>query len=507
MYKIIVIDDKPLIRKGIIKMINFEEHCAALVGEASDGLEAYELIKKENPDIVITDIRMPECDGLSLLKQINSDTRDIQTIVISGYDDFQYVKNAMKYGSINYILKPTDPEELNISIQKACNIIMERRRANLDNNGQFTKFFINRMNKKIIEPFEEAFSQKYLNSTFCVAVFKSYSDHIGKDEVFQAIKDQKGFEEIFVFRDGKRFISLFCASEVFALKLFEHKVYSLVSEFVQKQNSVSGDIICGIGKAVKGPEFLSNSLDTAMEAISYNIFQEYRHTVLYSNVASIPEKSFNITEFEGELLLQITSGNTKKVNEILEQILLEVFDKDISIRTLKKTVMNLCLILNKIDTGIFDEISNFIEKINNADYILTFYSLENIKELLYNLFRYTTQGYFIKSGSKESLVVRIQSFIELNYRQPLSLENIAEFFHLNPSYLSSQFKIRTKETITQYINHVRIDKAKKLLESSEVNLQHLAESIGYKDQVYFCKVFKKLTGITPGEFRNKVQKI
>lgn len=119
MYKIILSDDNPLIRMGMKSMIQWKELKAELAGEAEDGDEALELIRTCGADLLITDIRMPGKDGLYLIREINENYPDMSTIIISAYNEFSYAKEALKAGSVDYILKPIDPEEMNAAIVKA----------------------------------------------------------------------------------------------------------------------------------------------------------------------------------------------------------------------------------------------------------------------------------------------------------------------------------------------------------------------------------------------------
>lgn len=121
MFKIILADDNPLIRMGMKSMIRWDDLKAQLIGEAEDGDEALELIRNHKADLLITDIRMPGKDGLYLIHEINDHYPDMSTIIISAYNEFAYAKEALKAGSVDYILKPIDPEEMNAAIRKAIN--------------------------------------------------------------------------------------------------------------------------------------------------------------------------------------------------------------------------------------------------------------------------------------------------------------------------------------------------------------------------------------------------
>ena len=491
-YRIMVVEDKSTIRKGIIKMMDIATHGIESVIEASSGSEALELAKSNKLHIIVTDIRMPDGDGLTLLSQVRNLFPDIQTIVISGYDDFDFVKKAMIYGSVNYILKPTDPIELNESIAKAISIIKEREKGLYDTNGKKIKYFQRKIKNEEVKE-ESDFMQQYKRNLFCVAVTTN-SDLVVKNSFIS----EKHYE-VFQFKLGKIEVLLFSENSFFDAAIFEKRVTEDIVQ-IQRQGNDKELIKFGIGAAVLGDDNLKHAYDTAIEALTYTMFMQ-NSMVSFNQIGNRKEYSIHLSEIENDLILKVTSGNDTDTVQILNRLFENTITEDASVKTIKKMLLSLCLVLNKLDTGLSEEIIEFSQKINNPEYILLFQSFDRIKELVCNLFRFTAREYVRTSGSQKGLVEKVKEYIQINFGKPISLESIAEDFHINASYLSSQFKKYTGKNFNFYLNEIRIEKAKDFLVAYTLNLQQISELTGYKDQVHFCKVFKKLTGMTPKQYK------
>ena len=160
--KILIVDDNPLIRMGLTEMIEWGRLGLKSVGCVEDGEEALELCREMRPDIVITDIRMPRKDGIELLTRLQEDYPEVQTIVVSAYDTFSYVKHAMVTGSLNYILKPIDPGELNTTIEKAL-MEIEKRKKQRKNPAEI-----------LLEQIRWAYGENYGKEEICLIAGKGY---------------------------------------------------------------------------------------------------------------------------------------------------------------------------------------------------------------------------------------------------------------------------------------------------------------------------------------------
>lgn len=498
MYKVLIVDDKSLIRKGIISSINWEESGVKLAGEAENGRLALAMIKNEEPDILITDIRMPDMDGLELLKSISGLERQIVKIVISGYDDFEYAQKAIKYGSIDYIMKPIDPAELNESLKKACSIL------------DHTKLPAQTSEQLIRDIFQKAIK----GIDFNLHEYKTLFDKFGFDRCLYCVSILKNGRELLndvplhlsgimlcTIEESKDINALvwFANSESMVKEAFESAVYRLIRGILT--GSGAEDVFSGIGSVEYGLEQLSNSYKMAYEAALHGIFTGSGKIVGFQMLGNKKPLEIKLQEYESELVIHLTSGNSKEVVKVIDRLFERVAGcSDISFESIKLLFRNLCYILLKLNADINNEINDFLEKLSLPGYLLKYSSISDLIQIIHNFYFFTAQKYLDDAGGRNSAVSKVRDYIDRNYSRDIGLNELSSVFHINASYLTRIFKQEEGDGINAYITKVRIENAKRILESGRVNIEKLAEAVGYEDSTYFFKVFKKITGMTPREY-------
>ena len=500
MYKALIVDDKALIRKGIISSIDWKGLNVELAGEAENGEYALDMINRTRPDIVITDIRMPDMDGIELLKSICELGSQIVTIVISGYDDFEYAKKAIKYGSIDYIMKPIDPAELNGSLKKACSIL-DKNKVYTPTNEQLLRDFFQKTIKEIkYNPLEyKALYEDYHldNCLYCAAIIKAKAGKAIFEDFSQTLNDVK----VCPVEDSNGIITVIFFNDCKSIspQSFEMAVLRSVRKLVE--NNRNEETISGIGQVAENPDNLANSYKTACEAAFYCMLPESENMRSYSQVANRKALSIRLDEYESELVVNITSGNANKSVQILERLFDRVISfPDISMESVRQLFRNLCYILVKLNVGFESEIYGFLDKLGMPEYLLKYESIDSLTQVVYNFYNFAIRKYLDEAGGKNSVVTKVKNFIEKNYSGDISLNKLSDLFHINASYLTRIFKEEERYSINEYIIKVRVENAKKILEQGKVNIQKLAEAVGYEDSTYFFKVFKKVTGMTPREY-------
>ncbi|MCG8499959.1 MAG: response regulator [Firmicutes bacterium] len=500
MYKLLIVDDDTLIRRGLKKMIDWDD--VEFAGEAYNGETAMEIVKTKDVDIVLTDIRMPESNGIELLEQIYKFNPNIETIVISAYDEFEYAKYAIKYGSINYILKPISPKELNNSIKKAKENIdnrIKQKSQNRDND-------VSNLLQKVLKGYIADNSNEYAilgqidlkKDHFCVCVINNFDEnylHL-QPELHKEILTK--FKIIYTLRYGDKYVIIFC--DIKNNDYMQFKIYDVIQKILSHKKCKMSNCTCGIGKVFVGLKKVYMSYENALEALPYTLFEDDGQVVRYSDIEKRKHLYIDTTKYEKELQVYIALGNKTEVEKIINEILSKINNK-MSIGSLRVLITNLCSILLKSNTDLSKDINDFLQKINSTDYLLAFNSITSIKKIIYNIFLMTTEKCLEENGGKDALISKVKDFIDQNYSQSIGLKKIADLFHVNNSYLSDLFKKTTGENINAYITCVRIQNAKKLLENEELNVSTVGEIVGYSNDVYFYKVFKRTIGMTPKEYR------
>lgn len=456
MFKILIADDNPLIRMGIKTMIRWGELHARLVGEAGRGDEILELLEKEEADLLITDIRMPGKDGLYVLQQTQVRYPNLETIVISAYDEFEYAKQALKAGSVDYILKPIDPGELNMAIAKALNRGKSNAgRGSLDRAGKRIDF----------------------------AVLKCRAEY----EVSVLGSILAGFEDL----------SIENSEGIFVLSCSEN-LYSFASiEAVLHEEIPDG---CLLGKICATPEMTyGQMIEAAKETANRNLIEAAVKAGPVQHIAAdLSTPRFRIEN----IMMLCKSGGSDELLDIYHEIRthallcsngkIEIWAKEIG------DFLNLLAIHDKDSSyGVWD----ILQKVRNQKERLSYVAQEEadleIERAILEICKMSSR----KKGSKEDLVWKVKEFVQDCYAQDISPGSIAGLFHVSLPYLSKIFKQETGQNLNLYITDVRISRAKYLLANTEKSVSDIAAMVGYEDVNYFIRTYKKMTGITPSKNR------
>ena len=531
MLKVLIVDDEIKVCRLIEYLIDWKSLGLEIVGTAQDGLTAFNFVKKYSPDIVITDIRMSNYDGLELIKNIKEFNNSVSFIIISGFSQFDYARQAIKYGVDDYLLKPIKKKELlqtlnklimkhkvieeNINEKKEikklismnermlkCNLLNE----NLENTDSFKK-------EHTIEEVNEEYRCNFIGDYYQMiliqpVIIKQNSDERIYDFVLSKIKDILN-EELSVFNE-------------FIVSSKEEYVYCLVNGSkedltnLKKQlkkikaailalKDVIGDIKVFIALSSEKTEFkdVTNCIEEVKIAILNKIVMN-ADILEYSNMQNTSIKSEEIidTKFRKEFLFNIETLNQT------EQI--ELFNK---LKANLKTINvdgQLVLNIYKDIIDLFNfGIKNYGIIIKNKDLedslIKEFYRLCSIDDIFDNLLFKTNDSLIDWKNEKKlenSKPIRIaKQYINENYNLPLTLEIIGDRIGFNPTYFSSVFKKETGKNFLEYLTEIRIQNAKQILLDTDKNIVDVCEQVGFKDFKYFTKIFKKTTGLSPSDYR------
>ena len=516
MYRYIVVDDEVLIRRGMLKKIKAADFGdrLAFAGEANNGEDALALIDGADPDIIITDMRMPEMDGKLLLQTLQQKYPDKKVIVVSGYSDYEYMKEAISAKVVGYLLKPFSRDEIRETLSKAIGQLDEERSAQ------------EQLEHREIEKQEIRFDADLQSLAHLIL------GHHRKEKapVFRSSRLQEAAQ-------AKRYVLLTVYS-VEDLAVFDGETDAPCVHVPHVQQDRMAFYVF---YAAEGGERLSDAAATVAAAIeaqssgrprfgisgekdSLNRLHEaYEETAEALDALPIGETGPAVSAYSDgpkaaspwapwdrmdELLFFIESGNVNKTTEWIgklfehyagmpEASLGEVKDE---CRLLVQEVRGLLHRSFQIDGGqspsasFETALSGFFDIAAVKSHLLGI--LPSIAEMMNERNAY----------SSEHVVDNIKAYIRNNSEKTLTLEKISSLFFLNPSYCSFLFKEKTGVNFIDYVNQVRIDKAKAMLESSEEKVYKIAKALGYDNSKYFFRVFKKQTGLTPEEYRTNAAK-
>lgn len=492
MYKIMVVDDsKPIIRDIISKIKSIRPDINEIL-VAYDGISALDMLKEQRPDLLLTDIKMPMMDGLTLINRAKDLYPDLKCVVISGYGDFEFAHQALKLQVDEYILKPVDFEELKKILQGLIQQIDQCRIVN-----QEEKF------SNLIKGIPEKNST---NECYMIAVVRSraileLTDLLTKKEIYQALKTENLDCGVFVadtkYRGEKAILyekGHYSESEFDTLS---RKVYCFLKERHPQLNMMCSQKFYSTEQLHKQYIHLSDALSSL---VLMNHSQIYFDSVFYQRPSlTMLNSEASIFRKKMESMIQNrTSGNIQiELSKILKGWEQNAYPIIFIRRFMLIMIEQLFAILN-------DNSEIHLENsVALANRILS--ECGNYKDLerkLLDLYDSFMGARTDKPSSSMELAKKIQKYLVENLYGNITMQDISDKFSLSPSYVSRLMKMYFNNSPMDYYNKLKIQEAQKLLTThGELRVKDIAEILGFNDQYYFSKIFKTQCGISPAAFK------
>jgi Response regulator containing CheY-like receiver domain and AraC-type DNA-binding domain len=536
MFKVLIIDDEPIIRKGLKNIINWKSYGCEVTGEASDGLEGCELIKRHLPEIIITDIRMPEVDGLSMVQEIKDIVPDSKIIILTGYRDFDYVHEALKLGAFDFLLKPSRIEELTAVISRAVKELrfQKERKEEFDKLNKLFEQNIPILREKLlydviydintneaeINEKMELFNMKV--DKFVLLIVQNDSDDSENREISQYDRHlyQFGiintFEE--VFSDGFKVLSIPLNNEGIAFILMSLDGCHVPPESIDKKCIYLQDIIrncfgftvtIAISSEGNGPMQMPAKLKECREALEHKFYMGDGSVIFYKDVGMFfrYDDHTMLEKLQKSLLEGVKSGNEEAVRNRLTDIFNYVKGLDNCCRDyVRNFYWNTISSVNSIRLSIqtADGDRKMIDRQLTGVYGLMekCQSVDELDSMLESAALSVVQKVNLYNNKNMKLILRkAVEYLQQHYQEQVTLNEVAEEVFVSTYYISRLFKKETGINFVDYLNEIRIEKAKILLKDVRFKTYEVAESVGIPDAHYFSRLFKKHVGITPSEFR------
>lgn len=536
MLKVIIVDDEYLVIESIKNCVKWNELGYELVGQALDGQQALELIEIEKPQLAIVDINMPFINGLEFSRITHRKYPDLKVIILTGYSNFEYAREAMRVGVTEYILKPVDKLELEkaltnqrIIIESGIAFKLHLRKleeASRQNNfivkEKFTQTYVldnmNGIDIKAEHKFNEYYPD-FCNGKVTVIAIKIdyiYENYKSEDDrqLFRfAVRNI--FEEIF---DNIIYIPLYDLNGNVILiintllnkgEIHKNGYVKLCQEGLQAVSRyLPFTITIGIGNEYESLDGIPSSYKEAVEALRNSVIIGNNRIIKYSSLESKNKSYVNIIKLRKNIQINLRIGSNVEIEKEIEEVFSIISSEKLLISDLHFIISELLLIgkdfanESEIDPMKFSE-----QNLNSVEILESFEELVEIKEYILrfyqNLSKYLNGSR--KTGSK-MLVEKSKAYIDNNLgKSELDLENIAGSIFINASYLSSIFKKETGISITDYVKESRMIKAKELIKEGYKNIIALAQMVGFEDVNYFRKCFKKTFGVTPSEYLDLIK--
>lgn len=519
MLKVLLVDDEIIVRLGIKSVIEWENHGFQYVGDAADGREALVLIEREQPDIVLTDILMPNMDGLELIKEIKRIRPHIRIIVLSSHDKYDYVRTAMKLGADDYILKASlQPEKLLRLLSEAAMHIAANQRREYIRSAQDAaiteemQFFRNL--REFIAGEADSLSAGVVNqliniiraSNYTMLVrLHSYSIQSAEESTLLHLIEmhlRKWTNGRVISKKEREWMLLLPFDNPMNGEELEEIGQDLISAV---KRVIGADISIGVSGVFHDPLEIKNAYDQSRKALQSYFFCGIGFTYLYMNHMPRHEQGTLLFSPEDEKLLkqELERIDEEAARTVVMTVLQRMKAANAPIELSIQTCLQMLHCFLSAAAYYGDEVLLELEKEEPLyQTIVNFETwneandwFEQFMEQLCLLLRKA-----IKAHRREDIQDLIY-YIKDNYNSDLSLMKAARIVNLSEGYLSALFKKETGTGFIEYVNRLRIEKAEQLLRETELPSYVIGEQVGYENNNYFGRIFKKLTGLNPMEYR------
>jgi two-component system, response regulator YesN len=507
MCNVIIVDDEPVIRYGIRASIDWEKEKFHLLGEFANGEKALIAMKEQPVDILITDIKMPVMDGLILTKKALDLFPHLKVIMVSSYNDFEFVREGLKLGAVDYILKPTlEPENLLELVKKCRNLINEERdiEEKLDLVAQTTtqleRTIFEQELKRIILGEVSGTNPASVPSWIYDKYVLIYLVLNGVDELEQ----QFGFLYTSVILEEvqrKFYIETkegVCfptdkTSMLFVLP-YQEDLVSRLKESIKKFIGLSVTIGYAEGTSL---DSMKESYIRSWSACNRRFFEGL------GGIYSFRDYQYRSNKKEKTSILKQLNlpYDQAKLEELLEERHKLWSKQQITPQEIKEEACQILtnLFINKVDPSII------LEKCNQLKGTETLIELEEMLRAKIKACHELSEDFQLTSDNQ--LVEKALAFINEHYTEDLNLQKIADHIHISRNYFSIIFKKYMNQNFIDYVIHLRYKKAKSLIENTNYKVYEVAELSGFNDVKYFSKLFKKMSGFSPNEYRQGKHKI
>jgi two-component system response regulator YesN len=522
---VLIVDDEFWVTQVIQNLIDWEKEGFHIISILNDGVEACEMILKLNPSIVLTDIKMPGMDGLTMIKKARQAGLETQFIIISGHNDFKYAKDALEYGAAGYLLKPIDQEDLQNILDKVKGILInkqlkEKKELHLKQNLEkcvrqlkeqfFLDYFQHTFKSQLdIDQINNKFSLKFSPSKYQVIILSL--DNIKKtvnfekitNGIFEALLNNSVYQncdEMIAIPNGKRLICILNYMAKSKDKI-DKAIINMHRQIINENNCrydfsvFHGSEENDINKLKRS---YKNALNLFHSRIALNASSIYKSTNTKYGSRNLPPEKEVIFRC---LIEQMEITKAKEfIDDMLKTLYSQSYKNPLLIYYCAEQLIDIIIAVAKNMGHDYANIENYLcEKKENLEDCA---SVEQVKSLLYQILN-DMEGIRNKvNRSKNQKIIDIaKRYILENYNDDISLNKVAEIVFLTPNYLSEIFSKEEGCTFKEFGIRARIEIAKKLLGDLQYKTNDIAGLVGYADAHHFSKLFKKHTGLTPSEYR------
>ncbi len=529
MLKLLIADDEYLVLDSLKLIVTKNIKDVAVVGTASTGREAIEKAIELKPDIVFMDIHMPGIDGIEAIRQIKAVNSEIVFVILTAYDFFDYAKEAINLGVSEYLLKPISKNKVIETINSLCEAIAQKRRKLQGElelkerisrlvpciEGQFISYFLyNSGSVGDISFYEDIFKMS-IRKGYAVTALLEQSEGGFKEDSIKLSLDKQSLYDFFRFELKRQCpcligdplldrISAFIPVEAEAIDGYEARNASIqLANRLMEKAKLSSKIKfkIGIGRSYDLVN-INKSFNEAYMAASLPSDQSVMHFEDI-NPSNTSQDSYPM-HLEGMFANKILTGNLRGAREVFKEIFMWLannYREDID--KIKSKLIDMQFVIEK---SLPFELGHFAK--SKQENIMRILKASKYEELEGLFLQYLSDLAFEVENQRKSeidgIIPNVLSYLDKNYDKNITLDSAAKSVNLSYHYFSKIFKDEVGKSFVDYLTELRIEKSMRFLENSNLSIKEVCHNIGYNDPNYYCKIFKKVTGMTPTEYRSSI---
>ncbi|MBU7320096.1 response regulator [Paenibacillus oleatilyticus] len=537
--KAIIVDDEKHVREAIKLLVRWSDFGIDQVLEAQDGLDAVRQIEEHRPQLIFTDMMMPVKSGMELMEWLQGQYPSGKTIVISGHDEFELVRHAVQYGGVDYILKPIDHEQLAAAVEKAVSSIRReesdrrlQQARNIEMNQLKPVYWDKILSNLLTEPklyFQHA---KALDAEFGLgpSVKECRIAILSLDTMSLSFKDKfmADYELLFFSltnicnellsaraSGGPRLgiAYRYWNSDTEAILLLYgglDQTQALLERIREGiRDTVRSCFDTGVSRVHPFPEGLTAAYLEARQVLRRRnlLIREKRTLIAGPAAAATSSRQLSFTDYAEPIRLSVQSGSEEQIRRAVAAWFADVRKLDyIDMEQLEHWWHEYNVVRSRWLSELFEGDGLRGEEEHSAPFIVPldeegFLSLDRWEQQLVRSLSELSRLLLSHQRQDSNVIFEIAKFIQNHYHQDITLQEIANHFYLSREYISRKFKQEFHVNLSDYISGIRIDKAKLLLLNPNLRISQIAAMVGYDDEKYFSKVFKKTVGVSPNEYR------
>lgn len=517
MIKVMIADDEYFVREGIRRTVDWERYGCTLCSEAQNGCEGLEIARKERPDLVISDIKMPGIDGLTMAREIRTFLPECRFIFITGYDEFELAKNAIKLSACDFLLKPINEDEFLGAIQRAAkecvksdviiDIARERVLLNMMRGNQFEQPGYANMAQELRE--------NYITLDELLVVLlenDGYPDLVDSGKMTTVHRQSSGVRQLarslfpacyMVESHPDRIAMLIPADTLHTARDIDERLHYFLRN---ARDLFSASLTMGVS-AINDIDNIHECYEQSKYALKSKLYHG-SGSVLYfeevSKASAVPNREFILKE-ERELLLRIQACDRAAAGKQLRQIYDRLGDEsNVGDSVIKQITIE--IMLNSLSLLAQGNLSADEVFGGSLDVYKTVAKLSTITDL-YGWVQQSVDKIIDamreRSGNQDLSVEEALGYIREHFSEQLSLSQISQRVYLSESYLSRRIKKSVGMTFVEYVTKLRMEKALEYLSAPSPVIGEIATRLGYSDYRYFSGCFKRYTGYSPSEFTKR----